>query len=305
MKKDKIKEKENKSLHHKILSNNNTNNLSKKRNSNNYNLSNRLKNIIPNHNDNSLLSKKFIRNIKKIIIKKPYVANDYSLKHKKITPVNYFQDYKKKNSSINKNLKKDFTNISNFKKIKNINQNIIKKRINKNKKNNLSSKNKRPYSKEEKSEFLIRIKDKPKVKKIKYKVLKLVAKKASLPEKILIRKINKSKNSHLSKSEIKRRRAKSNSKYKNDESQKIIIKNDGKIFDKINSNECNIDDILQNKKIIEGEEDNFDDIYAIIKILDFDNMKKKDTIFCIDNNEEYSNYKKKFDLIWKNQIIKK
>ena len=306
LKKDKIKEKENKSSHHKKIKNNNTN----KRNSINYNISNRLKNIISNHNDNSLLSKKLIKNFKKIIIKKPYIANDYSLKHKKIKPVNYFQDYKKKNSSINKKLKKDFINISNYIKIKNINRNIIKKGIiNKNKKYNLSSKPKRPYSKEEKSDNLIRIKDKPKEKRIKNKILKLVAKKVSLPEKILIRKINRSKNSHssniISKSEIKSRRAKSNSKSKNDESQKINIINDGKFFDKINNSECNIDDILQNKKIIEGEEDNFDDIYSIIKILNFDSMKKKDKIFCIDNNEEYLKYKMKFELIWEKQIFKK
>ena len=103
-----IKEKENKKLNNKIFKNNKSKINPQKRNNINYSISSRLNNIITNHDDISLLSKKFIKNIKKISIQKPNDANDKSINHKKIVPINYFQDYKKKNSSTNKNIKKNF-----------------------------------------------------------------------------------------------------------------------------------------------------------------------------------------------------
>ena len=304
--KDKNKEKDNKDkkpLPHKSLNNNKLNIFSRKRNNTNYSLSNRLKNIIFNHDDISILSKKIIKNIKKIIIKKPSIVNDKSLKQKKIVPINYFQDYKKRNSSISKKITKDFPNF-NFIKIKNLNENLRKKV----KYNYLSQKQKRPYSKEEKSNILEKIKERPKNKLIKNKIFKINTKKVNLIEKILMKKIKKSKNMDIinkiiSKSEIKNRRAKSNNKSKNNESEKIVL-NDDKIFDKINkdkNDDCNIDDVLQNKKIPNGEIDNFDDLYSIVKTLNFNVFKKKDKVFCIDDNENYFNYKMKFEDFWRNQ----
>ena len=304
--KDKDKEKDNKDkkpLPHKILNNNKLNIFSRKRNNTNYSLSNRLKNIIFNHDDISILSKKIIKNIKKIIIKKPSIVNDKSLKQKKIVPINYFQDYKKRNSSISKKITKDYPNF-NFIKIKNLNENLRKKVKN----NYLSQKQKRPYSKEEKSNILEKIKERPKNKLIKNKIFKITTKKVNLIEKILMKKIKKSKNMDIinkiiSKSEIKNRRAKSNNKSKNNESEKIVL-NDDKIFDKINkdkNDDCNIDDVLQNKKIPNGEIDNFDDLYSIVKTLNFNVFKKKDKVFCIDDNENYFNYKMKFEDFWRNQ----
>ena len=119
----------------------------------------------------------------------------------------------------------------------------------------------------------------------------------------MIKKINKSKKYDLfniiSKSEIKKRRAKSNNKTKNDVSQKINIGNNKDIFYIVNNNEFDIDDVLQNKKIYENEEiDNFDDLYSIVRLINFDEAEKKDNIFTIIDNEYYLDYKKKFEKIW-------
>ena len=327
-----IKEKD-KLIPYKIIVNK-INNISKKRNINNnhnstntninsstnYSLSNRINNIISNNEDISLLSKNFIRNIKRNISKNKYIINDKSLEHKKIIPINYFQDYKKKNSSQNKNIKKGFINNTNYIKIKN-----NKKKI-KIKNNIYNSKSRRPYSKEDKdktskSNIILKLKEKSKEKNIKSKILKIVAKKNSLPEQILVKKINKNKNNNLinilSKSEIKKRRAKSNNKSHNiDESQKIYEEENTKIYEKIkennnnidndneiicdNKDECNIDDILKNKKIKEGEiDDNFDDLYSIVKLINFDDVKdKEDNVFSLDENRNYLIYKIKFEKIW-------
>lgn len=295
--------KENKKINNKILKNNKTKIIPQKRNNINFSISNRLNNIITNNDDNSLLSKKFTKNIKKISIQKPNEANDKSINHKKIVPINYFQDYKKKNSSTNKNIKKNFIDFKYFVKIKK-----IKKNLQKGKNNNFSYKPKRPFSKEEKSNNMKRRekgKEKKKDKKIKNKILKFVAKKVSLPEKLLIKKINKSKKYDLfniiSKSEIKKRRAKSNNKTKNDVSQKINFDKNKNIFYIVNNNEFDIDDVLQNKKFNEEEEiDNFDDLYSIVRLINFDEAEKKDNIFSIIDNEYYLNYKKKFEKIWNN-----
>ena len=296
-----IKEKENKKINNKILKNNKTKIIPQKRNNINYSISNRLNNIITNHEDISLLSKKFTKNIKNISSQKPNDANDKSINHKKIVPINYFQDYKKKNSSTNKNIKKNFFNFKGLVKSKKIKENLQK-----GKNYNLSYKQKRPFSKEEKSnntKIREKGKEKKKDKKIKNKVLKYVAKKVSLPEKLLIKKINKSKKYDLfniiSKSEIKKRRAKSNNKTKNDVSQKINIGNNKDIFYIVNNNEFDIDDVLQNKKFNENEEiDNFDDLYSIVRLINFDEAEKKDNIFTIIDNEYYLDYKKKFEKIW-------
>ena len=307
LKNNTIKEKDSKILNNKIVKNFKTKIFSKNRININYNLSNRLKNIISNHEDISLLSKKFIKNIKKISIKKSFIINDKSINHKKIVPINYFQDYKKKNSSRNKNIKKNFTNFKNFVEIKKIKENLKK---GKNSNYNISYKHKRPYSKEERTNNM-KIKEKKNDKKIKNKILKIVAQKVSLPEKLLIKKINKSKNCDImnciSKSEIKKRRAKSNNKTKNDISQKIDIEKNENIFHIIKNNynsEYDIDDVLKNREYDENEEiDNFDDLYSIVRLINFDDVdknNKKDNVFSIDNNNCYSNYKKKFEKIWKN-----
>ena len=119
----------------------------------------------------------------------------------------------------------------------------------------------------------------------------------------MIKKINKSKKYDLfnitSKSEIKKRRAKSNNKTKNDVSQKINIGNNKDIFYIVNNNEFDIDDVLQNKKFNENKEiDNFDDLYSIVRLINFDEAEKKDNIFTIIDNEYYLDYKKKFEKIW-------
>ena len=115
---------------------------------------------------------------------------------------------------------------------------------------------------------------------IKQKILKIVAKKSNLLEQILFKKINNNHNSNrikiISKSEIRNRRAKSNNKSNAEDSQKINMENESKILDKINNeNECDINDILQDNKIPNGEIDNFDDIYSIVKVLNFDTIKKE------------------------------
>lgn len=293
LKKYNTKEKDNKKLSYKIVKNK-TNIFSKKRNNTNLSLSNRLNSIISIHDEISLLSKNFIKNIKKSSINKSKnLVYEKSIEHKKIIPINYFQDYKNKNSTT-KNIKKRFLNFGDYMKAKN-------KR--KNKKNNLLYKLKRPYSKDEKPN-VIKIKKKSKEKVIRNKILKLVSKKCSLPETLLIKKINKKENNNqiniLSKSEIKKRRAKSNNKSKVDETVKINIQNYNQIFDKMNETECTIDDVLQNKKIPE-ETDEFDDLYSIVKLINFNNIKKVDKVFSIDDNKNYLDYKNKFDKIWKYQ----
>ena len=306
LKKNNTKEKE-KLIVHKLKINN-FNNLSKKRNisnnisnnnSTNYSLSNRLNNIAYTHNEINVISKNFIKNIKKNSIKiKNIINNEKSLEHKKIIPINYFQDYKMKNSSKNKKLKKEFINFGNIKKIKNIKQNFNKTRKNKNGRNNIFiSKSKRPFSKEEKTNNFLKIKDISKDKIIKNKIFKILAKKGSHPKKLLFKKIIKRKYSNainiVSRSETKKREIKYNDKTKNDISQKIYIYND---------NECDIDDILQNKKMPEGETDNFDDLYSIIKKINFNSIKDKDIVFTIENNNNYLDYKNKFEKIWKKHI---
>jgi len=308
LKKNNTKEKD-KLIRKKLFINRNSN-LSKKRNNNintnisstNYSLSNRLNNVISNHDDISLLSKNFIKNIKKNIInfknKKLFIVNDKSLEHKKIVPINYFQDYKKKNSSVSKNIKKQFINY---------NGNIIKfrnnKKIKKNKNNILISKQKRPYSKEDKV-INIMMKGREKSKEAaKNKMLKLIAKKSSLPDYVLLKKINKPKNQNtinaLSKSEIKNRRAKSNNKTQIDESQKIFIKEEDNMKeDTENNHECDITDIVQNRNLSETEPDNFDDLYSIVRKVNFDEGLIKDDIFNIDENDNYFKFKKKFEKIW-------
>ena len=314
LKKNNTKEKD------KILPNklkiNNSNVILKKRNnisynlssnnSTNYSLSNRLNNIISTHNEISVLSKKKIKNIKKNIIKNKHITNEKSLEHKKIIPINYFQDYKKKKITLNKKIKKEFIDYGKFVKIKYIKHNFKKINKNRNDKNNIIiSKPKRPFSKEEKTNNIIKIKEKSKDKIMKNNILKNVSKKGSLPEQILIKKIIKCKNLSLiniiSKSEIKKRRAKSNNKAKDDnESQKIYLYDDDK-----DDNECDIDDILQNKKIPKGKIDNFDDLYSVVKILNFNNTKEKDKVFSIDDNSNFLNYKKNFDKIWQANLCKK
>jgi hypothetical protein len=115
------------------------------------------------------------------------------------------------------------------------------------------------------------------------------------PDGILI---TKSKYSNLintiTRSEIRNGRKYMNNKSKKDISQKLFIYDD---------KECDIDDILQDKKIPEGEVDNFDDLYSIIKKLNFKNIKENDKIFTIENNENYSNYKNKFEKIWNKKYI--
>jgi hypothetical protein len=313
LKKNNTKEKE--KLVHKKLFINKNNNFSKKRNNNintninsiSYSLSNRLNNVISNHDNVSLLSKNFIKNIKKNIIniknKKLFIINDKSLEHKKIVPINYFQDYKKKNSSVNKNIKKQFINY---------NGNIIKirnnKKIKKSKNNILITKQKRPYSKEDKV-FNLVMKGREKSKEsTKNKMLKLIAKKSSLPDYALLKKINKSKNKNtinsLSKSEIKNRRVKSNNKTQIDESQKIYMKEEDNLEENADNHECDITDIVQNRNISETEPDNFDDLYSIVKKINFDEGLKKEDIFNIDENNNYSKFKKKFEKLWNKSKFK-
>jgi hypothetical protein len=307
LKKNNSKEKD-KLIHKKLFIKKNTN-FSKKRNNNintnissaNYSLSNRLNNVISNHDNLSLLSKNFIKNIRKNIIniknKKIFIINDKSLEHKKIVPINYFQDYKKKNSSVSKNIKKQFINY---------NGNIIKFRKNKKVKKSINNiliiKQKRPYSKEDKV-FTHNKKGREKSKEAtKNKMLKLIAIKSSLPDYALTKKINKSKNQNtinsLSKSEIKNRRAKSNNKTQIDESQKIYVKEEDNLKENEDNHECDITDIVQNRNISETEIDNFDDLYSIVKIINFDEGLIKDDIFNIDENNNYSTFKKKFEKMW-------
>ena len=293
--------KENKTLHNK----NNKDKkiiLSKKKIKINSSLTNRLNKIITNQNDISLISKNMKKKLKQ---NKRNILNEKSMEHKKIIPINYFQDYKKKNNSLNKKIKKEFINYNKFIKIKN-KENQRKKLITKNNTNFLF-KQKRPYSKEEKSKNIIKIKEKSKHKLIKQKILKIVAKKSNLLEQILFKKINNNHNSNrikiISKSEIRNRRAKSNNNKSNaEDSQKINMENESKILDKINNeNECDINDILQDNKIPNGEIDNFDDIYSIVKVLNFDTIKK-DSIFCVDDSNNYLLYKEKFDKIWNKNL---
>ena len=312
LKKNNTKEKD-KLVHKKFFINKN-NNFPKKRNNNIntnksttiYSLSNRLNKVISNHDDVSLLSKNFIKSIRKNILniknKKLFIINDKSLEHKKIVPINYFQDYKKKNS-INKNIKKQFINY---------NGNIIKirnnKKIKKSKNNILITKQKRPYSKEDKV-FNLVMKGREKSKEsTKNKMLKLIAKKSSLPDYVLIKKINKSKNKNtinsLSKSETKNRRVKSNNKTQIDESQKIYIKEENNLKEDTDNHECDITDIVQNRNISETEPDNFDDLYSIVKIINFDESLIKDDIFNIDENNNYSTFKKKFEKMWNKSKFK-
>ena len=298
---------------------NKINNLSKKRysktnitfNNNsiiNNNLSKRLNTIISNRDEKNSLTKKIIKNIKKIIIKNRYIINNKSLEHKKIIPINYFQDYKKKNSSMNKKIRKEFINYAIFAKFKNIKDNLKKNKKIKN--ITLISKPKRPYSREEKANNItLKIKQKSKDKANKNNnILKIVINKTSLPDQILNKKINKGKNVNIAKiipkSEIKKNRAKSNNKSLKDKSQKISKDNLDKSNDKLNENEheCDIDDILQNKKIPEEKIDNFDNIYSIVKTLNFNNINDKDDIFSINNNN-YLNYKKIFEKKW-NKLTK-
>jgi hypothetical protein len=234
--------------------------------------------------------------------KKLFIINDKSLEHKKIVPINYFQDYKKKNS-INKNIKKQFINY---------NGNIIKirnnKKIKKSKNNILITKQKRPYSKEDKV-FNLVMKGREKSKEsTKNKMLKLIAKKSSLPDKVLLKKINKSKNKNtinsLSKSEIKNRRVKTNNKTQIDESQKIYIKEKNNLKEDTDNHECDITDIVQNRNISETEPDNFDDLYSIVKKINFDEGFTKEDIFNIDENNNYSRFKKKFEKIWNKSKFK-
>lgn len=313
LKKNNTKEKD-KLIHKKLFINKNTN-FSKKRNNNininasntNYSLSNRLNNVISNHEDLSFLSKNFIKNIKKNIInfknKKLFIFNDKSLEHKKIIPINYFQDYKKKNSSVNKNIRKQFINY---------NYNILKyrnnKKIKKSKNSILITKQKRPYSKEDKI-FTLIIKGREKSKEAtKNKMLKLIAKKSSVPDYALLKKYNKSKNQNiinsLSKSEIKNRRSKSNSKTQIDESQNIYIKEEDNLKEDADNHECDITDIILNRDISETEPDNFDDLYSIVKKINFDEGLTKDDIFNFDENNNYSKFKKKFEIIWNKSKFK-
>jgi len=312
LKKNNTKEKD-RLVHKKLFINRNIN-FSKKRNNNintnisntNFSLSNRLNNVISNHDDISLLSKNFIKNIKKNIIniknKKLFLFNDKSLEHKKIVPINYFQDYKKKNSSISKNLKKQFINYNgNIIKIKN------NKRIKK-KTNILITKQKRPYSKEDKVLTLIMKGRERSKESTKNKMLKIIAKKSSLPDYVLIKKFNKPKNQNiinaLSKSEIKNRRSKTNSKTIIDESQKIIVKEEDNLKEDADNHECDITDIVQNRNISETEPDNFDDLYSIVKKINFEEGLIKDDIFNIDENNNYSKFKKTFEKIWNKSKFK-
>ena len=312
LKKNKTKEKD-KLVHKKLFINKNIN-FSKKRNNNintnisntNFSLSNRLSNVISNHDDISLLSKNFIKNIKKNIIniknKKLFLFNDKSLEHKKIVPINYFQDYKKKNSSVSKNLKKQFINYNgNIIKIKN------NKRIKK-KTNILITKQKRPYSKEDKVLTLIMKGRERSKESTKNKMLKIIAKKSSLPDYVFIKKINKSKNQNtinaISRSEIKNRRSNSNNKTKIDESQKIIVKEEDNLKEDTDNHECDITDIVHNRNLSETEPDNFDDLYSIVKKINFDEGLIKDDIFNIDENISYSKFKKKFEKLWNKSKFK-
>ena len=312
LKKNNTKEKD-KLVHKKLFINKNIN-FSKKRNNNintnisntNFSLSNRLSNVISNHDDISLLSKNFIKNIKKNIIniknKKLFLFNDKSLEHKKIVPINYFQDYKKKNSSISKNLKKQFINYNgNIIKIKN------NKRIKK-KTNILITKQKRPYSKEDKVLTLIMKGRERSKESTKNKMLKIIAKKSSLPDYVFIKKINKSKNQNtinaISRSEIKNRRSNSNNKTKIDESQKIIVKEEDNLKEDTDNHECDITDIVHNRNLSETEPDNFDDLYSIVKKINFDEGLIKDDIFNIDENNSYSKFKKKFEKLWNKSKFK-
>ena len=312
LKKNNTKEKD-KLVHKKLFINKNIN-FSKKRNNNintnisntNFSLSNRLSNVISNHDDISLLSKNFIKNIKKNIIniknKKLFLFNDKSLEHKKIVPINYFQDYKKKNSSVSKNLKKQFINYNgNIIKIKN------NKRIKK-KTNILITKQKRPYSKEDKVLTLIMKGRERSKESTKNKMLKIIAKKSSLPDYVFIKKINKSKNQNtinaISRSEIKNRRSNSNNKTKIDESQKIIVKEEDNLKEETDNYECDITDIVHNRNLSETEPDNFDDLYSIVKKINFDEGLIKDDIFNIDENNSYSKFKKKFEKLWNKSKFK-
>jgi len=312
LKKNNTKEKD-KLVHKKLFINKNIN-FSKKRNNNintnisntNFSLSNRLSNVISNHDDISLLSKNFIKNIKKNIIniknKKLFLFNDKSLEHKKIVPINYFQDYKKKNSSVSKNLKKQFINYNgNIIKIKN------NKRIKK-KTNILITKQKRPYSKEDKVLTLIMKGRERSKESTKNKMLKIIAKKSSLPDYVFIKKINKSKNQNtinaISRSEIKNRRSNSNNKTKIDESQKIIVKEEDNLKEDTDNHECDITDIVHNRNLSETEPDNFDDLYSIVKKINFDEGLIKDDIFNIDENNSYSKFKKKFEKLWNKSKFK-
>ena len=298
------KEKNIKLLQHKKI-NKKVNILLKNGKKINSSLSNRLNKIISNNDDISLVPK----NLKlKIIQKKRNLINEKSLEHKKIIPINYFQDYKKKNSSSLNKIKKEFINYKNYIKIINRKENVRKQKINKNK-INLLFKQKRPYSKEEKSKNILKLKEKKKNNNnfIKQKILKIVAKKKILPEQALIKKIASNIINIISKSEIRKRKVKSNDKSKDkskdNESQKKDMENDDILLYKIDESECDISDVLNGTKIPKEEIDNFDDLYSVVRILNFGNPLKKDSIFCIDdNNINYIQYKKKFDNKWNNNI---
>ena len=82
-------------------------------------------------------------------------------------------------------------------------------------------------------------------------------------------------------------------------SEKINIDKNKDIFYIVNNNEFDIDNVLQNKKFNEEEEiDNFDDLYSIVRLINFDDVEKKDNIFSVIDNEYYLDYKKKFEKIW-------
>lgn len=139
-------------------------------------------------------------------------------------------------------------------------------------------------------------------------MLKLIAKKSSVPDYALLKKYNKSKNQNiinsLSKSEIKNRRSKSNSKTQIDESQNIYIKEEDNLKEDADNHECDITDIILNRDISETEPDNFDDLYSIVKKINFDEGLTKDDIFNFDENNNYSKFKKKFEIIWNKSKFK-
>ena len=248
---------------------------------------------------NSLLS---INNLN-INLSQKMKTHKYSLSgkfmHKKITPVNYFQDYKRqklrkfvpKKYIIHRKMKtlkeKNFvlSNIFN-KKSKNLNKNLLKgssvfinaffydKKKANSKEEKIYHKNGKDQNEKIKENNIF-----PKKKKIKLLT----------PKSECIKKDKKL--------ELKIRN------FKN-------ALNTKKTKEKKNKTEYDIDDILQNKIEDNGEIiDKFDDIYSIIKILDFDNCyknKKSDENDIFNDNyknKKYLRYKKDvFEKIWVNNM---
>ena len=219
-------------------------------------------------------------------------------KQKKVTPVNYLHDYKKK--KLRKFAPQKYMFHRKMKTLKEKNfvfNNILNKKKKNVNKNKLKGSNvfinaffydkKRANSKEEK----IYHKNK-KIEKIK---------EDTIPNSKHI-KVLTPKSEYLKKNK------------KLDLQRKIFknILNSKKIKKKKNIIESDIDDILQNKIENKGEIiDKFDDLYSIIKTLNFDNCDKNTK--CNENDIFNDNYKNKqylkyskdvFDKVWLNNTKK-